>query len=165
MTKTLVIVRHAKSSWDEPGLDDFDRPLNHRGLKDAPKMGRRLRKGNLKPGRIVSSPAVRALHTCRLICEELKIPMSSIQEDELLYHAGADTILSVIKKTPDEVDTVMIVGHNPGLTDFVDSLCGEGPVNLPTASVTFIELPGDSWKNIRFGGGLLRSHDYPRKED
>ncbi len=165
MTKTLVVVRHAKSSWDDPDLTDFDRPLNNRGMKDAPKMGKRLRKGNLKPGLVVSSPAVRALHTCQLICEELKVPVSSIHEEELLYHASASTLLDVVKKTPDSVDTLMIVGHNPGLTDIVDSLCGEGPANLPTGSVTFIELPGDSWKKVRPGEGKLRSHDYPKKED
>jgi phosphohistidine phosphatase len=162
--KTIYLLRHAKSSWDNPGLDDFDRPLNDRGENDAPRMGKRLRKSGIKPQLIISSPAARAIATARLAAEEMQYPTEQIKQDKKLYHASGDTFLSCIQSLDDSLDHVMLVSHNPGLTEFADALLNADIGNIPTAGFVYGKLKIDSWKEAKWGCGEMESFDYPKKE-
>lgn len=161
--KTLYVVRHAKSSWDHPSLTDFQRPLNSRGEKDAPRMGKRLLKQNIKPDLIFSSPAVRALTTAQIIAGVVGYAAGDIKESPALYHASEETILEVLRSIEDDADTVMIFGHNPGLTDFVNELLGAEIGNIPTTGVVAGKLGIDSWKDATWNCGKLQFFDYPKK--
>ena len=162
--KTLYMVRHAKSSWDDPRQDDFDRPLNERGVKDAPRMGKRLKEREITPDVVISSPAVRALSTAKLIVGVLHCPESLIHEDRSIYHAGSDSLLKAIREIDDQNEVAMIVGHNPGLTEFAKDLLGQDIDNIPTAGVVAGKLKIDSWKDAAMGCGKLLFFDFPRKK-
>jgi phosphohistidine phosphatase len=162
--KTLYLLRHAKSSWDDASLDDYHRPLNSRGEKDAPKMGKRLRREGIAPNLICSSSAVRAITTARLVAGEVGYPVESIQQEKKLYHAGTEEILEFLKTIPPALDSVMLVGHNPGFTEFANDLLNEEIDNIPTAGVVGARLAIDSWKDARWGCGKLFLFEYPKKE-
>src|SRR5688572_32706614 len=119
--KTLYVVRHAKSCWADPGQEDFERPLNDRGKRDAPRMGKRLKEKDVNPDIMLSSPAKRALSTCKRIADVLNYEKEKIKTEPDLYHANDDTILSIVQRLKDKHNIAMIFGHNPGLTDFVNS--------------------------------------------
>jgi phosphohistidine phosphatase len=166
--KTLYVVRHAKSSWDDPDRSDFDRPLNDRGKRDAPRMGKRLKEKDIHPDLMFTSPAKRALSTCKLISKALDYPKSKIKEEQKLYHASDDDILSSVQALNDKHNIVMIFGHNPGLTEFVNSLMSEEKNidNIPTAGVVAFELNISSWRQLTWGIGKLLFFDFPKsKED
>src|SRR6478609_7935961 len=135
--KTVYLVRHAKSSWEEEGLSDFDRPLNSRGRRDAPRIGKRLKEKQILPDVILSSPANRAISTCRAIALTLQYSEEKIISVKELYHADEDDILAVIKTVDDKFDTLMLFGHNPGLTDFANSLSDKDNLirNIPTSGI------------------------------
>lgn len=161
--KTLYILRHAKSSWSDPDQDDFDRPLNERGQKDAPKMGKRLSKMGVHPDLICSSPAVRASTTARLVADHLD-RSGKIREDPKLYHAGEETILELVRSFTDKLDAAMVVGHNPGLTEFANELLNGGINNIPTTGIVGVKLKVNSWKETAWGCGELIFFEYPKKE-
>jgi len=161
--KTLYIVRHAKSSWDDPDLDDFNRPLNKRGEKDAPRMGKRLKEKEITVDLMISSPATRALKTCKAIAKVLEYSKEKIVQVKNLYHADEDAIFSVLKNIHEPNNVVMIFGHNPGLTEFANTLLNETIMNIPTAGVVAGKLKIDSWKNIKPGCGELLFFDFPKK--
>lgn len=167
--KKLYIVRHAKSSWDDTELDDFDRPLNKRGLKDAPRMGKRLREKRITPDIMLSSPAVRAITTCHAIAAVLQFEESKIKTDKRLYHANEDQILEVIRGLNDSIrdneEVVFIFGHNPGLTEFVNSLLNTTIDNIPTCGVVATELPVERWQDVTFGCGKMLFFDFPKRVD
>jgi len=163
-TKTLYIVRHAKSSWDFPHLDDHDRPLNKRGKKAAPLMGRRLKQKKVQPDRVVSSTAKRARNTCRLIVRELGFTESSVILEDDLYDFGMAGPLSVIQRQP-TCNSLMIFGHNPAFTSLANFLAGLGIDNVPTAGVVAIQFDIDSWSEVDGGSGTLLFFDYPKKQD
>ena len=145
--KTLLVLRHAKSSWDDPALDDHERPLNARGERDAPRMGRLVRKKRLPVELIISSDALRAGLTAQAMADATGY-RGQLLMDSRLYHASAAEILAVLRSTvEDNVTTVMIVGHNPGLEDLVAQLTGE-PAGLTTAALAQIELPIDRWPDL-----------------
>ena len=144
-------------------MEDFERPLNERGEKDAPRMGKQLHKQDAQPDLICSSPARRAMSTAKIISEILAYPLNSIQSARELYHAGPDEILRVVQSFRDTRTCAMIVGHNPGLTDFVNDLCDEDIMNIPTAGVVRVQLQTDSWKRVTWKGGKLMLFDYPKK--
>lgn len=166
--KKLIIIRHAKSSWDNPDLDDFDRPLNKRGLKDAPRMGKRLKEKRITPDVMLSSPAERALATCQAIASVLQFDQSKIKTDKRLYHAHEDEILHVVrnlKDSPrDSEEVVMIFGHNPGLTAFANALMNETIDNIPTCGIVAAELPVERWQDVTFGCGKMLFFDFPKSE-
>ena len=162
--KTLYLVRHAKSSWDDPDLSDFDRPLNTRGEKDAPKMGQRLNAQGVIPDGIYSSPAVRALTTGKIIAEIVGYPVNSIHTDRNLYHADEDVLLITVRSIPDSFDHVMIVGHNPGLTEFANELIPSTIDNIPTTGIVAIQLNSNSWKAVDKNCGHLLFFDYPKRD-
>ena len=161
--KTLYIVRHAKSSWDDPSLDDFNRPLSTRGEKDAPRMGKRLKEREITVDLMITSPAKRAWKTCKAIAKILGYPEEKIKKEKELYHAGEESFLSVLRSIKDPNDVVMIFGHNPGLTEFVNSLFDENIMNVPTAGVVGGKLNIDSWRELKLGCGEMMFFDFPKK--
>jgi phosphohistidine phosphatase len=144
--KTLLILRHAKSEWDEPGVADHDRTLSGRGKRDAPRMGQRLRAEQLAPDLIVSSSAKRARKTAKLVAEACGYE-GEIQLEPDLYMAGPEAYLEVLQEAPDSCETVMVVGHNPGLEELLETLTGEAEA-LPTAAVAQVTLPIESWREL-----------------
>ncbi|MEQ1587233.1 MAG: histidine phosphatase family protein [Cyclobacteriaceae bacterium] len=165
--KTLYLVRHAKSSWDNPEQSDFDRPLNERGKKNAPRMAKRLKDKRVTPDVMLSSPAERALGTCKEFALVLGFPEDKIKTDKRLYHANEDQILKVIqelKNSPrDSEEVVILFGHNPGLTEFANALLNEDLENIPTCGVVAATLDISDWKDARFGCGEMEFFDYPKR--
>ncbi len=166
--KQLIIVRHAKSSWDNPLISDFDRPLNKRGETDAPRMGKKIKDRKIIPDLIISSPANRAITTCKIFCDTLHFPVDRIQVEQKLYHASEDHILSLLKTLKDhprdKEEIVLIFGHNPCLTEFTNSLLNEDIDNIPTCGVVGCLLSVQSWKDLKWGCGKLKFFDYPKKD-
>ena len=161
--KTLTIVRHAKSSWDHPGLNDRERPLNKRGEHDAPLMGQRVLEHGIRPSLIISSPATRAWATARIIAAAISYPLEFLQREKALYHASVDTLLNVIVAQDTGFNSLMIVGHNPGLTDFANYLSPGLTNNLPTAGVVSVEFDRDDWDLFARPPTELLLYDYPKK--
>ncbi len=162
--KRLTLLRHAKSSWDEAGLDDFDRPLNPRGRRDAPQMGRRLRETAQVPDLLISSPAVRAVTTARMAAREMGFPEERIIEDRSLYHASARELFAVVQSLETRAGHLMLVGHNPGLTDFASSLSDARIDNLPTASLFCVDLDIIDWDQLGPGAGRFVYYDFPKNK-
>jgi phosphohistidine phosphatase len=166
--KTLYVIRHAKSSWDSIDLDDFDRPLNDRGKRDAPRMGKRLKEKNIHPDLMLSSPAKRALSTAKRLAKILSYGKDLIKTDRLLYHAGEETMLSIIRDLKDKHEVVFVFGHNPGLTEFVNSIKDDSLDidNVPTCGIVAFKFDTDSWREVSWGKGKMLFFDYPKsKED
>ncbi len=161
--KTLYLVRHAKSSWKEPALSDHERPLNKRGKKDAPFMGKLLKKKAILPQLIVSSPAKRALTTAKIMAGEMGYPKKKIREDERIYDNAVRSLMSVIGDTEDVFGDLMIFGHNPSFTELAEYLSNEQVENIPTSGVFAIDFDVDSWKAIDGGKGTCRFFEYPKK--
>ena len=145
--KTLFLVRHAKSSWDDPALADKDRPLNDRGKRDAPKVGERLAKAGAKPDLILSSPAKRALTTAEIIARKLGYKRKNIVVDDRLYAVEAEVLLAVIRQLDDGAGCVMLFGHNPELTELAHRLSSKIS-HLPTCAVAEFTFGVKSWKRI-----------------
>lgn len=144
--RTLLLMRHAKSSWDDPDLADHDRPLNKRGLRDAPRMGALLQREGLVPDSIVSSTALRALRTARLVARACRFdkPLTATAD---LYHASENDWREQIRQLPDEDALVLCVGHNPGLEDFLAGWVGQY-VRMPTAAIARLTFEEDDWNDI-----------------
>jgi phosphohistidine phosphatase len=144
--KTLLILRHAKSSWKEADRGDHDRPLNERGRRDAPRIGRLLREENLVPELILSSTAKRAQQTTRAVADESGYP-GEIQLSRALYAAGPEAYLDALQSLTGEPTRVLVVGHNPDLQELVEILTGE-MVRLPTAALAQVALPIERWQEL-----------------
>jgi phosphohistidine phosphatase len=142
------MVRHAKSSWKDPDLADHQRPLNKRGKKAAPEMGRRLRKRGGLPDMIVSSDARRAVDTAVSMAEMLGLSPQAIRQTPELYHGTPDRILAVVHQLDDQWERVMLVGHNPGFTEMVNRFTPAPIANIPTAGVVELRFNTRSWRNI-----------------
>ncbi len=165
--KKLYLIRHAKSSWDDANLDDYLRPLNTRGEKDAPKMGKRLKEKHVTPDLLISSPATRAIETCKAIAMVLNYPIEKIKIEKRLYHASAERILEVVKELtdrPHDDEIVLLFGHNPGITDFANELLNEHINNIPTCGIVSSKLNIKNWKDITFGGGKIEFFDFPKNK-
>jgi phosphohistidine phosphatase len=161
--RRLTLVRHAKSDWSLPGQNDWDRPLNRRGQRDAPEMARRLRSRRLKPDRILSSPAVRALTTASVMARELKVPASHVAQDERLYLASPADLLAVIRELGADAKHLMVFGHNPGMTECANRLsAGDRIDNLPTCGVFTAIFEIADWSTLDWGSGLEAEFDYPK---
>jgi phosphohistidine phosphatase len=160
--KTLLVLRHAKSSWSDPALDDHERPLSTRGRRDGPRMGELVREHGLIPDVVISSDAVRARLTAEAVAETARYA-GQILLDRRLYMASPADIRSLLRRVPDKAETVMIVGHNPGLEDLVALLTGERQ-DLPTAALAQIVLPIDQWRDLtRSTRGTLVGHWRPKE--
>ena len=159
MKRTLLIFRHAKSSWNDMSLSDRDRPLNNRGKSDAPIMGERLKSSGYQCDLLISSPAVRALTTAKTVANAIGYPEKNILIDESLYMADIEDYLDVIGKIDEKVTHLMIVSHNPGSEELVEYFTSEQFEKFPTAAYALIEIEG-SWSKIN-AAGLLR-YDFPK---
>jgi len=168
--KQLAILRHAKSDWGNPGLTDFDRPLNKRGRKAAKKIGRVLKERGLAFGQIVTSPAQRAKETVErfLIGYEQDL---DVRFEPTIYLASTGTLLGLVNGLPDDAGTVMIVGHNPGFHDIVlrltrendDGLRDKVGANFPTGAFALIDFPADKWVDVEPASGEIRQVIFPRE--
>jgi phosphohistidine phosphatase len=161
--RQLLLLRHAKSSWDNPALDDFDRPLAPRGRKAAERMGRELAARNWLPQRALVSPAARARATWELVAAELPGGPASADFPNTLYAASAESILSELQRTSKAVKTLLVLGHNPGLEDLARRLSGESSKakalqrlgeKFPTAALARFEFDG-KWAGLVFGSARL----------
>ena len=161
--KTLYILRHAKSSWEEPEKDDVDRALISRGITDAKAVAKRLQNELEKLDLIISSPANRAVHTAIIFCITANIPTKKIQIQTEIYESSESTMLKLIKSIPDEHDNVMLVGHNPTVTYFVNNFLENPLDNIPTSGVVGLTFDTDDWKNISKDKLKSYSFDYPKK--
>ena len=159
----LTLIRHAKSSWDDPALSDFDRPLNKRGMKNAPLMGKIISKRGLVFDRIVASPALRAITTAHLIAGKQGFPEQDIQQRDELYDASVDELLDCVHSLDNQYASIALVAHNPGLTSLCNYLSGESIANLPTCAVAVIEFDLDDWRAVYQDTGRLVLYEYPRK--
>jgi len=163
LMKTLYLVRHAKSSWDNPGLKDINRPLSKRGKNDAPKMGKLLKNQNEFADLIITSPAKRTLRTASKIAKEIDYPAKKIIIDDRLYMADHNDFFAVISKVNKSVERLMIVSHNFGLTIFANTLTGSDIINIPTAGIVRIDFEITKWKEIKDTTGRLIFFEYPKK--
>jgi phosphohistidine phosphatase len=161
--KILYLVRHAKSSWRLPDLSDRSRPLNKRGQKDAPRMGERLKHRSAHPKLIVTSPANRAQSTAALIAGELGIPHANIAIAEQIYGASPAGLIELLRNLGNQHEQVMLVGHNPAMTDLVNQLAGYCTDNLPTCAIATLELASDDWHDLGNIAAELVDLDYPKK--
>ena len=160
--KRLLIIRHAKSSWDYPELSDFERPLNKRGKSDLPDMAQRLHDTGLPIDQFLSSPANRALTTAIGHANSYGIEKADIIQDRRLFHASSHSIRQVISETNNRVNSLAVFGHNPGLTDLVNDLSDFNLWNLPTCAICVIDFEIDSWSQITTSKGKKIYYDYPK---
>ena len=151
--KTLLLLRHAKSSWKDTSVKDFDRPLNQRGLKAAPAIGRLMRKRKLQPELVLSSPAERARQTTQLVLEAAGLK-TEVRYDERIYEASAARLFEIVSQIDEEAGMVMMVGHNPGFEELLEALSGEAR-SLSTAALACIELDIERWSKVRAGENQL----------
>lgn len=158
----MLLMRHAKSSWSDSDVADFDRPLNERGRRAAPFMGKLMRARGTAIDRIVSSSAKRARRTAKLFKEAAGTDADLILDDRI-YEAAPTTLLYIAAENDDGVNSLMLVGHNPGMEGFIRILTGESEP-MPTAAVAVIELQIDSWSQIAAGTGRLQSILRPRDQ-
>jgi phosphohistidine phosphatase len=161
--KTLYLVRHAKSSWKYPNLDDFERPLNKRGRRNAPFMGEILKKLKIAPDLIISSPANRAATTARIIADTIDYPLEEIQYDETIYASSEYDLLQVIQQLDNGVNQAMLVSHNPAITDLANSIGDTSVSNIPTCGVFCLGLNISSWAKIGKQRGKLKFFEFPKK--
>ncbi|MGW3208818.1 SixA phosphatase family protein [Streptomyces sp. NPDC001135] len=166
--RRLVVLRHAKSAWPE-GVEDHRRPLAPRGLRDAPAAGRALADADCLPDLALCSPAVRARRTWELASAEWGTP-PPVRYDRRLYAAGVSDLLEVVREAPPEVETLLLVGHNPGLEDLVLELAGDGlddtldrvRTKFPTSAIAVLDWHGSGWTALAPGAALLTSFTVPR---
>jgi phosphohistidine phosphatase len=161
--KTLYLVRHAKSSWDDPSQEDFDRPLNKRGKQDAPFMGQKLKEMGIRPDLLVSSDAKRAKKTAEALAEALEYPLQGILFKREMYQADCDDMLKLINAMNDAADSMMIIGHNPEFTWLANKLAQMEIENIPTSGVVCIAFNVMSWAQISYGRGRMQFFDYPKR--
>jgi phosphohistidine phosphatase len=160
--KILYLVRHAKSSWKFPDLDDFERPLNKRGNRDAPVMGRFLNEREILPDIIISSPAKRAKKTAKIISDVLTYPKNRINYDEGIYEASTMGLLKITSTIDDSCKSAMLVGHNPSMTYFANMLANFRIGNIPTCGIVCIDLNISSWKKLSENSGKLAFFEFPK---
>lgn len=161
--KTLTIVRHAKSSWKDTSLSDKKRPLNRRGERDAPRMGERIHEHGIRPSLIVSSPATRAWTTAKIIATAINYPREFLQKEDTLYLASLHEILDIVVAQDNGFNNLMLVGHNPGMTEFANFLVPGLTNNLPTAGVVSVQIDQDNWSLYERPTTELVVHDWPKK--
>jgi phosphohistidine phosphatase len=160
----LSLVRHAKTEPARPGQEDWDRVLEPRGQRDAPEMARRLKQQSGKPDRILSSPAVRAITTAMIMARELGVSAQKVQQDERLYLASTKDMLAVIRELGERARHLMVVGHNPGITEFADRISSErGLDNMPTCAVYTLQFPITAWSELEWDSGVDAELDYPKR--
>jgi phosphohistidine phosphatase len=160
----LTLVRHAKTEPARPGQEDWDRVLEPRGQRDAPEMARRLKQISPKVDRVLSSPAVRAITTATIMTRELGVSAQKVQQDERLYLASPKDMLAVIRELGERSRHLMVVGHNPGMTEFADKISSErGIDNMPTCAVYTLQFEIAAWSELEWDSGVDAELDYPKR--
>ena len=160
--RSVLFIRHAKSSWDNASVRDFDRPLNERGKKDAPEMARHLLEKKIPLDSFISSPAKRTTKTAGFFAEAYEIPSGSIRLEATLYLPTPDAFYDVIEETPNQFHHIAICSHNPGITDLVNQLTDEIRVdNMPTCGIFAIKTNISRWQDFRQSEKQFWFFDYP----
>lgn len=162
--KTLTICRHAKSSWANADIDDHDRPLNKRGERDAPIMGDLIKAAGIRPSLIISSTALRAWRTARIIAKQISYPIEFLQRESTLYHAGVNRLVELIAAQDEGFNNIMIIGHNPGLTDLASELIPGLTSNIPTSGFVSVLLDTDTWDLRTRNSCELIDYNYPNRK-
>ncbi len=162
MAKTLYLMRHAKSNWADMRQSDFDRPLNQRGLRDAPEMGLRLAKRKVHPDIIVCSPAQRTRETIELIAPKIGVRLDRVVFQESLYEASTDAVLEIIRSIPDRYKSALIIGHNPSIGRLVNQLADVHIDQMPTCAIATLKLETDRWMDIDTCAIQRSDFDYPK---
>jgi phosphohistidine phosphatase len=171
--KRLAVLRHAKSSWDHAGVDDFDRPLNERGWKAARRMGKELKHRRMSFDLGLASPAARVRETVDGLIEEYGQPTFPIRFEKPIYQADASALLALIRAIPDEVDAALLIGHNPGLERLLAEISKDDKHGLrdrvadkyPTAALAVVELPVRHWAKVEPGSGTIVNLILPKELD
>jgi len=161
--KNLYLTRHAKSSWGNPGLADIDRPLNGRGKKAAPLMGKLIVDKGEKPELLISSPANRAFSTAKVFASAMGLHETDVLIKDTIYGAGVHQLLNLVQDVDDLYNSIMLFGHNPTFTSFGNMVSGENIMNIVTCGVVRIDFEFSSWKNIDFNSGRMIYYEYPKK--
>jgi phosphohistidine phosphatase len=161
--KSLFLIRHAKSSWDTPGLRDFDRPLNERGLHEAPMMAQLLLQKGFKPDLLVSSPAKRAISTAKFFAHTFGIQDEAIVRQPSIYEASVRDILEIISNLPDAADVVLIFGHNPTFTDVANRFADDFIDNVPTAGIVYMESDAERWAEFYEVNTHVKGKFFPKE--
>jgi phosphohistidine phosphatase len=162
--KSIYLLRHAKSSWSVPGLEDRKRPLNSRGKRDAPTMGKRFRARNEKLDLILTSPALRAVSTAHLFADACGYPVKQIGEESDLYFSGAGSFESLIVNQADNYQSLMLVFHNPDITGIANSIeAAEQLDNIPTCGLVKLISDIDHWRDWSRSNSIFEYFDYPKK--
>lgn len=165
MKRTLVMIRHAKSGWADPLQSDFDRTLSERGVRDAPEMGRRLKTAGIMPDLMIASAAKRTRQTALSIAAQVGYDPARIQWEDKLYHCIPAVLEEVIYEVRNEVNTVFIVAHNPGITDFVNQLSATFSTgNMPTCGVVGAQFEAEGWERFPDVKRKVFLFDYPKNE-
>jgi phosphohistidine phosphatase len=159
--RTLYLLRHAKSSWNDASLSDFDRPLKGRGREAAERVGKRLAAEKPEPQLVICSPAVRARETADIVLKSSKL-RAEARFDERIYEASLGDLLQVVSEIPDDKPVAMLVGHNPGFEELLAFLTGEGR-RMPTCALAKIKLEVGSWKDVKASAGKLESFIAPKE--
>jgi phosphohistidine phosphatase len=162
--KEFLLVRHAKSSWDDPYLDDHDRPLNERGFRNAPEMGKRIQGAGICPDAWISSTAVRAISTAEIIAEQIGFSKDRIKRTKDLYHASATELQQFIAELDDAIGSSILFGHNPGMTSLVANLYGLPIDNLPTCGVVHLQFKEADWKAASSALPARAYFDFPKNQ-
>ncbi len=158
--KTLIIIRHSKSSWKDNSLSDFDRPLNKRGIKDAKKMSFELSEKIKKVDLLLSSSSKRTTQTSNYFLDSINVRSNIFSEN--LYHSSSDLIFDYVLKINNKYNKAIIVGHNPGLTNIINKLTNLKLDNLPTSGIVIIVFDVDNWKKINYKSGLVEWMKFPK---
>jgi len=161
--RNLYLIRHAKSSWDTPGLRDFNRPLNERGLHEAPQMAKLLVKQGVRPDLLVSSPAKRALTTALFFAEAFGMPDEAVLREADIYEASVRDILRIVSALPDSAHTVLMFGHNNTLTDVANLFTEDFIENVPTCGIVRIESSAPTWREFYEGNSEVKTCFFPKE--
>ena len=160
--KTLLLVRHAKSSWDNTILKDFERPLNERGKHDAPLMAKRIKDNKIEIEAFVSSPAKRAKKTAELFMNEFGVKAKNLILVPSLYEAALENFYETVEHLKGKYDTVALFAHNPGITDFINSLQCSSVYDMPTCGVYAVKIKTKKWEEFREAEKEFLFFDYPK---
>ena len=163
--KQLYLIRHAKSSWSNLKISDFDRPLNQRGKREAPLMAERLAHHGVCPDALISSPAKRAKATAEIVARKVKYPVKRIHYEDSIYTSATIDLLRVLQKIDNRIETAFLVGHNYAITDLAVMLTGEYISKIPTSGVVAMDLSVTTWGEVGAGRGNMLFFDYPKKHE
>lgn len=161
--KKLYVIRHAKSSWSDTGLKDLDRPLNKRGMRDAPFMAKLLFGKGIEVDALVTSPAKRAYDTAQIFLKQWKAPSAQLITEPRVYEATPTRLLEIVREFPNEWETVLLFGHNPTLTSFINLFASEYLANLPTCGIAELDSTAEKWDSMGNHNTRLIDLYYPRQ--